>query len=67
MVRVIIIEDQVITEKFIKERINQQLDYIHDLQDRKTRINTDDYNDYWESAWDRLNYFKNLKEKTKLI
>jgi len=67
MARVVIVGDQIITEEFITQRIHQQLDYLANLQIRKPNIKTEDYSDYWESGWDRLNYFKNLKEKTKLI
>lgn len=67
MARVIVVGQQILTEKFIDQRINQQLYYISGLQSRRDRISIDDYDDYWESAWNRLRYFKELKDKTKFI
>jgi len=65
MVKVVVVEGQVLTEVFIRKRIQEQYDYLKALGGES--LMDDRAMEKWESAKDRYYYFEDLINKLKQI
>jgi len=65
MVKVVVVEGQILTEAFIRKRMQEQYDYLKTLGVES--LMDDRAMEKWESAKDRYYYFENLINQLKQI
>jgi len=66
MVKIVIVDGQILTEVFIRKRMNEQFNYLNELGGNGW-VKNERNMEKWESGRDRYNYFEELLKKLKTI